>query len=45
MIVGNQSSNNVLVLRVDTERGTLSPTGQELAASTPICFKMVPAPG
>jgi 6-phosphogluconolactonase len=42
MILGNQGSNNVLVMRVDTERGTLTPTGQELAAPTPICFKLVP---
>ena len=45
MIVGNQSSNNVIVLRVDPERGTLTPTGQEFAAPSPICFKMVPASG
>jgi len=43
MIVGNQSTNNALVLRVDPERGTLTPTGQELAAPSPICFKLVAA--
>ena len=38
--VPNQSTNNVVVLRVDTERGTLTRTGQELEAPSPICFKM-----
>jgi 6-phosphogluconolactonase (cycloisomerase 2 family) len=41
MIVGNQSTNNVLIMRVDAERGTLAPTRQELQAPSPICFKMV----
>jgi 6-phosphogluconolactonase len=43
MIVGNQSTNNALIMRVDGERGTLTPTGQELQAPSPICFKFVPA--
>lgn len=45
MIVGNQSTNNVLIMRVDTGRGTLTPTGQEIAAPSPICFKMLPVSG
>jgi 6-phosphogluconolactonase len=45
MIAGNQGTNNLILLRIDRERGTLSPTGQELAAPSPICFKMVPIAG
>ena len=42
MIVGNQSTDNVLFHRIDPQSGALTPTGQTLEAPSPICFKMVP---
>jgi 6-phosphogluconolactonase len=45
MIIGNQSTDNVLIHSVDPERGTLTTKGAAFESPAPICFKFVPVAG
>ena len=43
MIVANQDSDNVVVYKIDTKTGTLTPTGQEYKVGAPVCVKFMAA--
>jgi 6-phosphogluconolactonase len=43
LLVANQDSNNIVVFRVDTKSGRLTPTGEELKLSSPTCIVFVAA--
>src|SRR5271165_6345795 len=42
LFVTNEESNNVVVFRIDHKTGRLTPTGQELQVSAPVCVKFLP---
>jgi 6-phosphogluconolactonase len=42
LLVLNQSSNNVVVFRIDKKTGRLSPTGQTVEAPGPMCVRFLP---
>lgn len=39
LIAANQNSNNIVVFRIDAKTGRLTPTGQQLEVSAPVCVK------
>ena len=43
MIVANQNSDSIYVLRIDNATGKLSPTGFRLDIGNPVCLKFAPA--
>ncbi len=42
LIAANQDSNNVVVFKRDLASGKLSPTGQEISVSKPVCLQLIP---
>jgi 6-phosphogluconolactonase len=42
-LAGNQRSDSVVVFRIDSQTGRLTPTGQSLDIGSPVCVKFVPA--
>jgi 6-phosphogluconolactonase len=45
LLVANQDSASIVVFRIDQNTGALTPTGDEGAVPTPVCIKMISAPG
>ncbi len=43
LIAANQNSNNVVVFRIDGKTGKLTPTGQEMKVSMPVCVRFAKA--
>lgn len=43
LLAANQNSDNVVVYRIDPENGGLTPTGQSISLSKPVCIKMIEA--
>ncbi len=43
LLVGNQQTNNLVVFKVDSESGKLSPTGQKFDVPSPVDVLFVPA--
>jgi 6-phosphogluconolactonase len=43
LFAANQNSDNVVVFRIDTATGKLTPSGDILEASAPVCVTFVPA--
>jgi 6-phosphogluconolactonase len=43
MFVANQKSDNVVIFRIDQRTGGLTPTGQSLAVSSPVCVQFISA--
>jgi 6-phosphogluconolactonase (cycloisomerase 2 family) len=41
LLVGNQKSDSVVVLRIDQLNGKLSPTGTKIELGAPVCVKFV----
>jgi 6-phosphogluconolactonase len=41
LIAANQSSNNMVVFRIDQKTGQLTPTGSSLELSAPVCVKFL----
>lgn len=39
LLVANQRSDNIVVFRIDQEKGLLTPTGHQLDTPTPVCLK------
>ncbi|MET6999200.1 lactonase family protein [Chitinophaga defluvii] len=42
LLVANQDTDNIVVLKRDATTGLLTPTGQEVKVSMPVCLKMIP---
>ncbi len=42
MLVGNERSDNIVLFRIDPDSGKLTPTGQVVAAPSPVCLKFMP---
>jgi 6-phosphogluconolactonase len=42
LLVANQNTDNVVVLKRDLTSGLLTPTGHEVKVSMPVCLKMIP---
>lgn len=42
LLAENQDSDNITVFRVDAKTGRLSPTGQSVKLSSPVCLLLVP---
>ena len=42
LLVANQSSDNLVVFRVDRQTGRLKPTGQSIEVSAPVCVTFLP---
>jgi 6-phosphogluconolactonase len=45
LLVANQDGASIVVFRIDMNTGALTPTGNEGPVPTPVCIKMIPAPG
>lgn len=43
LLAANQNSDNVVVYSIDPENGGLTPTGQSISLSKPVCIKMIEA--
>lgn len=43
VLVANQDSDNIVLFKRDTIKGTLTPTGKEIKVSMPVCLKMIKA--
>lgn len=41
LLVGNQDGGNVVVFKIDSKTGALTPTGNTLAVSRPVCIRFV----
>lgn len=41
MLVANQSGNNVVVFRIDSQTGQLTPTGSSIEVSKPVCVRFM----
>jgi 6-phosphogluconolactonase len=41
LLAANQASNNIVVFKVDQQTGHLTPTGQVLPVTSPVCIKFV----
>jgi 6-phosphogluconolactonase len=39
LLIANQDTDNIVVLRVNRKTGMLSPTGQEIKVPKPVCIK------
>ena len=44
VLAANQSTNNVVVLRVDTSNGKLTPTGDSIEVGSPVCVRYLSIP-
>jgi len=44
IVCANQDSNNLVVFRVDSTTGLLTPTGQPVSAPFPFCVRFLPVP-
>ena len=44
LLAANQDSGNVVAFKVNLDNGKLTPTGQKLEISRPVCVKFVPIP-
>jgi 6-phosphogluconolactonase len=42
LLAENQNTNNIIELRIDPQTGKLTPTGETLAAPSPICIAFLP---
>ena len=42
LLAANQKSDSIVVFRIDAETGQLTPTGQVIAAPSPVCVKFLP---
>jgi 6-phosphogluconolactonase len=42
MLVENQDSDSIVVFRVDSKTGRLSPTGQKVTVGAPVCAVFAP---
>jgi 6-phosphogluconolactonase len=42
MLVANQSGNNVISFRMDSQTGTLTPTGSSVEVGGPVCVRFLP---
>ena len=45
LLAANQGSDTVVSFRIDPVKGSLSPTGHVTEVPTPVCLKLIPAPG
>jgi 6-phosphogluconolactonase len=43
LLAANQESNNIVIFRIDSTTGALSPTGEIIAAPAPVCIAFVAA--
>jgi 6-phosphogluconolactonase len=43
LMAANQESNNIVVFKIDTATGGLTPTGQTVEVPSPVCITFVPA--
>ncbi len=43
LLAANQLTNNIVLFRVDSKTGRLTPTGKEIKVDTPVCLKFAPA--
>jgi len=43
LLAANQESNNIVIFRIDSTTGALSPTGEIIAAPAPVCITFVAA--
>ena len=44
LFAANSSSDNIVIFRIDARTGRLTPTGQVLAAPSPVCVRFVKVP-
>ena len=42
LLAANQSSDSVVVFKVDQQTGALTPTGASVTIGSPVCVKFVP---
>ena len=43
LLVGNQSSDEIVIFKRDQKTGLLTPTGKKIQVSAPVCLKFVPS--
>jgi 6-phosphogluconolactonase len=43
LLAANQNGSNVVIFKIDTQTGMLTPTGKQLSIPTPVCLKMTAA--
>ena len=41
LLAANQASNNIVVFKIDQQTGHLTPTGEVLPVTSPVCIKFV----
>jgi 6-phosphogluconolactonase len=41
MFVANQDSDNIVIFRINSQTGRLTPTGQIITVPSPVCVKFV----
>ncbi|MGH9504702.1 MAG: lactonase family protein [Terriglobales bacterium] len=41
LLAANQATNNIVIFKIDQQTGHLTPTGQVLAVTSPVCIKFV----
>jgi 6-phosphogluconolactonase len=44
VLAANQSTNNVVVLKIDLNSGKLTPTGNSIDVGSPVCVRFVSNP-
>jgi 6-phosphogluconolactonase len=44
LLAANQNSDDIVVFRIDPKSGRLTPTGQVVQLSAPVCVVFVPLP-
>jgi 6-phosphogluconolactonase len=44
LLAANQNSDDIVIFRVDQKTGRLTPTGQVVQLSAPVCVVFVPLP-
>jgi 6-phosphogluconolactonase len=42
VLVANQSSDNIVIMKRNKQTGALTPTGDEIKVAIPVCLKMIP---
>ena len=42
LLAANQDSSNIVAFKINPDTGKLTPTGQKLEVSRPVCIKFVP---
>ena len=42
LLAANQNGSNVVIFKIDTQTGMLTPTGNQLSIPAPVCLKMTP---